>query len=78
MDDVVMEPIVTGMLGRPWVPVRDGQGEHSRRTWTTFIQFWYRMGYDFVRYEESLPLPEKKLVAADVVLASKKGPRMGR
>ena len=71
VDDVVMEPILTEMLGRSWVPW--GSDRASQQAYLdNFIQFWYRMGYDFVRYEESLPLPEKKLVAADVVPASKK------
>jgi hypothetical protein len=58
VDDVVMKPIVERMLGRQWVT--PGKDRDSRRaSLDNFIQFWYRMGYDFVRYEESLPLPEK-------------------
>ena len=64
VDDVVMKPIVERMLGRQWVT--PGKDRDSRRaSLDNFIQFWYRMGYDFVRYEESLPLPEKKLIGAD-------------
>jgi uroporphyrinogen decarboxylase len=71
VDDVVMEPIVTGMLGLAWVPP-GGDRASQIRYLDNFIQFWYRMGYDFVRYEESLPLPEQKLLAADVVQRSNK------
>jgi uroporphyrinogen decarboxylase len=64
VDDVVMKPIVERMLGRQWVT--PGKDRDSRRaSLDNFIQFWYRMGYDFIRYEESLPLPEKKLIGAD-------------
>jgi uroporphyrinogen decarboxylase len=59
-----MKPIVERMLGRQWVT--PGKDRDSRRaSLDNFIQFWYRMGYDFIRYEESLPLPEKKLIGAD-------------
>jgi uroporphyrinogen decarboxylase len=71
VDDVVMEPIVTGMLGRAWVPAKTDRASQQAYL-DNFIQFWYHMGYDFVRYEESLPLPEQKLLAADVVPVSKK------
>lgn len=71
VDDVVMNPIVTGLLNRPWIP--PGADRASQQAYLdNFIQFWYRMGYDFVRYEESLPLPEEKLLAADVVPVSTK------
>jgi uroporphyrinogen decarboxylase len=66
VDDVVMKPVLEGMLGRPWVtPGKDR--DSLRVSLDNFIQFWYRMGYDFVRYEESLPLPEKKLIGNDPV-----------
>jgi uroporphyrinogen decarboxylase len=71
VDDVVMEPIVTGMLGRSWVPAETDRASQQAYL-DNFIQFWYHMGYDFVRYEESLPLLEQKLLAADVVPVSKK------
>ena len=64
VDDVVMKPIVEKMLGRQWV--MPGKDRDSRRaSLDNLIQFWYRMGYDFIRYEESLPLPEKKLIGND-------------
>ena len=64
VDDVVMKPVVENLLGRQWV--HPGADRESRRgALDNFIQFWYRMGYDFVRYEEGLPLPERKLIAPD-------------
>ncbi len=67
VDDVVMKPVLEGLLGRQWV--KSGTDRDSQRaSLDNFIQFWYRMGYDFVRYEESLPLPEMKLLGNDPVL----------
>jgi uroporphyrinogen decarboxylase len=66
VDDVVMKPVVEGLLGRRWV--KPGTDRDSRRaSLDNFIEFWYRMGYDFVRYEESLPLPEMKIIGNDPV-----------
>lgn len=65
VDDVVMKPIVTELLGRQWVAL--GQDRDSQRGYlNNFIEFWYRMGYDFVRFEEALPLDRTYLVTKDV------------
>ena len=64
VDDVVMKPIVTGLLGRKWIDMkldRDSQQAYL----DNFIEFWYRMGYDFVRFEEPLPFPNARIVAKD-------------
>jgi uroporphyrinogen decarboxylase len=62
VDDVVMRPIVTDLLGRTWIdPGKQGKQGHLEN----FVQFWYRMGYDFVRYEESLPLPHNERAIPD-------------
>jgi uroporphyrinogen decarboxylase len=61
VDDAIMKPVVTGMLGRPWVDAAD-----STDGWLdNVIEFWLRMGYDFVRMEISLPLPAAPLLTAD-------------
>ena len=62
VDDVVMKPIVTELLGRQWIAM--GSDRESQQAYLdNFIQFWYRMGYDFVRFEEALPLHKTFLVA---------------
>jgi uroporphyrinogen decarboxylase len=71
VDDVVMQPILTGMFGREWTPW-GGDRAQQRRYLDNFIEFWYRMGYDFVRYEQSLPLPERMDVIADAAPGSEK------
>ncbi len=71
VDDVVMKPIVTEMLGREWVvqgPSRDSQ----RAALDNFIAFWYHLGYDFVRFELGLPFLEQQFIAPDPVPGSPK------
>lgn len=71
VDDVVMRPIVTDLLGRKWVEPGTTR-ESLVRYLDNFIEFWYRMGYDVVRYEEALPLPQNKLFTADAAPQSTK------
>ncbi len=52
VDDAVMKPVLEA-LGRTWAPLSEDPG----RYWDNFVEFWYRMGYDFVRHEVSLPFP---------------------
>ena len=64
VDDVVMRPIVTELLGRswhPWGPDRDAQARYL----DTMIAFWERMGYDVVRFEVGLPFRERMTVIRD-------------
>ena len=71
VDDVVLRPIVSGLLAREWVPWGPERAQ-QRRYLDNFIDFWYRMGYDFVRYEQSLPLPERMDIVADAAPGSDK------
>ena len=64
VDDVVMKPITVELLGRPWVQAAHDR-ESQKAYLDNFIEFWYRMGYDFVRYEQSLGFEENKLLAPD-------------
>ncbi len=71
IDDVVMAPIVETVLGRQWTP--QGADRATKTAYlNTMIEFWYRMGYDFVRYEESLPLPDRRNAVADTAVGSAK------
>jgi uroporphyrinogen decarboxylase len=78
VDNALMKPILEEMLGRRWVDTSDkteymgGQMELSRENRAVIdawlenqIAFLYRMGYDFVRVEVSLPLPAVSLVVSD-------------
>ncbi len=65
VDPVVMRPIVTELLGRKWVTPQPGDRESQAAYWDNFIEFWYRMGYDFVRMELALPFRENRLLIGD-------------
>jgi uroporphyrinogen decarboxylase len=47
----------------PATPSADRAGQ--RATLDTFIDFWHRMGYDFVRFERGMGFRERKLLAPD-------------
>ncbi len=64
VDEVLMRPITTDMLGRQWVSSGDDR-ESQEAYLDNFIQFWYRLGYDFVRFERSLGFPVHTNVTAD-------------
>lgn len=78
IDNAVMKPILTQMMGRKWVAISGkeeymgGQMDFSRKSMeitkrflNNQIAFWYHMGYDFVRVEVSLPLPTKSRITRD-------------
>lgn len=64
IDDAVRKPIVTELLGRAWSDFGPDPG--SRRAWLeNDIALWHRLGYDFVRFEMSLPFPENQVLGPD-------------
>ncbi len=65
IDDAVRKPIVTQLLGRRWVDPVPGDREALAAYFDNFIALWRALGYDFVRYEESLPFPEYNVVGED-------------
>ena len=55
LDRAVLEPVLR-LMGREWVkPAADRDSQ--RAYWDNFAAFWYRMGYDIVRLEISMPFP---------------------
>lgn len=71
VDEVVMKPIMTDVLGRPWV-VEGPDRETQRAHLDNFIEFWYRLGYDCVRFERGLPFPLKQMIIPDAAPGSTK------
>ncbi len=71
VDEFVMAPILEDVLGRPWSGGGPGR-ESQRRHLDNFIEFWLRMGYDFVRFEQGLPFPIKQILAPDTAPDSSK------
>lgn len=69
VDPAVIKPILEDLLGRTWIaggPERESQKSYL----DNIIAFWYRLGYDFVRFEEGLPFPKNQLMAFDPPLSS--------
>lgn len=71
VDDVVMRPIVTDLLGRQWAP-EAAERESQKAYLDNFIALWQRLGYDFVRFERALAFPVKQMVEPDPVPGSDK------
>ncbi len=72
VDEVVMRPVVEHVLGREWVPA-DLPGREAQRAYLdNFIEFWYRLGYDCVRFERGLDFTKHVLVAPDAAPGSSK------
>ena len=65
IDDVVLKPIVTDLLGRKWVDAGNDR-ESQKAHLDNFIQVWYRLGYDFVRFERGLPFDKRILITDDI------------
>lgn len=64
VDEAVMRPIVTDLLGRTWVQY--GPGRRAQEAyWDNFIAFWHELGYDFVRYEQGMGFRAESVVADD-------------
>jgi uroporphyrinogen decarboxylase len=65
VDDALRKPITTELLGRPWVDPGPGDRAGLEASLDNFIAFWHGLGYDFVRFEQSLPFVEHELVGPD-------------
>lgn len=65
VDEVLFRPIVTDLLGREWVDPRPGDRASQAAYWDNFIAFWYRLGYDFVRFEVGLGFPTRQILGDD-------------
>jgi len=64
VDPTLTKPITTDLLGREWIDPA-GDRESLSGYLDNFIQFWYRMGYDFVRFETAMPFPRGQLIIKD-------------
>jgi uroporphyrinogen decarboxylase len=71
VDEVVLRPIVTQLLGWSWIKP-SGDREAQQAYLDRFIDFWYRLGYDFVRFEQGLGFDVNRVVAPDTAAGSDK------
>ena len=75
IDNAVMKPIMEDLLGLRWIDMSGlfdffgGQFNFANypisqiNAWLdNMIEFWYRMGYHYIRIEVSLPLPSVTLL----------------
>ncbi|HSA94634.1 MAG TPA: uroporphyrinogen decarboxylase family protein [Acidobacteriota bacterium] len=65
VDEALRQPITEEILGRPWVDPAPGDRAGLEASLSNFIAFWHSLGYDFVRFEESLTFVESELVGPD-------------
>jgi len=70
VDPPIMRKIVTDLLSRKWVtPYLDDRNSQVAY-WDNVIEFWYRMGYDFVMMELALPFDKHVIESSDTALLS--------
>ena len=65
IDEEVRQYIGENLLGQKWVNFDPSSKEKKEKYLLNFIDFWYRMGYDYVRYEENVGFTGKWLLADD-------------
>lgn len=75
IDDVLRRPITSEMLGRQWVdyPADDVANRDQAKLYLdNFVDFFYRMGYDFVRFERGFSFDRPTLATADTATGTAK------
>lgn len=70
VDPAVMRLIIRDLLDREWLIPEPGDAQSHVKYWDNVIEFWYRMGYDFVMMELPLPFSERQLLAKDTAILS--------
>lgn len=70
VDDTVLRPVVTEVLGREWVSPTDRAGLTAYLD--NFIEFWRQLGYDCVRLEIGYPFVENHTVVPDAAPGANK------
>lgn len=71
VDDLLRKRIGTEMLGQTWTPWSSDRDD-QRKFLDAFIDFWHRMGYDFVRFESGLYFPSASVCTADTAEGAEK------
>ena len=64
IDDSHIQRITTEIFNRPWIPWSRTRSD-QQSCLDNFIQIWYRLGYDFVRFERSLRFDEKRVIGKE-------------
>jgi len=69
VDEPVIKTILSGMFQREWVTPA-GDRESQKRYLDNLIFFWYRMGYDMMRFESAPVYPGSARVAVNTAGAA--------
>lgn len=71
IDDVVMKPIQTDLLENDWVDLGKDR-VHESAYILNMIEFWYRMGYDCIRFERNMGFVKNRILIDDTASGSNK------
>ncbi|NQS90173.1 hypothetical protein HQ584_10335 [Patescibacteria group bacterium] len=69
VDEKIRQEISTELLGLDWVDTSEDK-DMQEKYLINYIQFWYRMGYDYVRFESNIGFIGKKRKALDTASLS--------
>ncbi len=72
VDEEIMKYITEKYFGKRWVPNTE---ETKEEYWKQKIDFWYRMGYDYVRVDGGLSFPRKSRKMVEDTAYLSKGER---
>lgn len=67
-DTEIKKYITENLLGKKWIPLSSSTKEDY---WKQEINFWYKMGYDFIKVSEGLSFPLKYRECEDTALLSR-------
>ena len=70
IDEEVRRKISTELLGLDWIKF-SGERKEQEKYLKNYIEFWYRMGYDYVRFELNAGFTRKSRKAPDTALLSR-------
>ena len=70
IDEPVLRAVVTGLLGRPWAPFSPSRAAQAGYC-DNFIEFWFRLGYDCVRFETGFDFGAGVVVAPDTAVGGR-------
>lgn len=59
VDEKIRQEICTELLELDWVDASENRNIQKKYL-INYIQFWYRMGYDYVRFENKIGFVGKK------------------
>jgi len=60
MNGSIIKDVVENYLGRKWVVFESGNRETQKGEIKNVIQFWYRLGYDYIRWSGGVNFAAKK------------------